>query len=48
MMRYVELVKRVDGRKLIIAGHFTNEEIYYLRREGYRAVVKEKIDVKAA
>lgn len=42
-MRYIELVKRLDGRNLIIVGHLTNEEIYYLKAEGYRVVTKEKL-----
>lgn len=43
MMRYIELFKSVDGRKLLIVGHLTNEEIYYLKQEGYRVAVKEKL-----
>lgn len=42
-MRYIELVKRLDGRNLIIVGHLTNEGIYYLKAEGYRVVTKEKL-----
>lgn len=42
-MRYIELVKRLGRSKYFIAGHLTNEEIYYLRKEGYRVVVKEKL-----
>lgn len=42
-MRYIELVKRLDGRKLLIVGHLTNEEIYYLWAEGYRVMTKEQL-----
>ena len=36
MMQYIELVKRVDGQKLIVAGFLDKEEIRALRAEGYR------------
>ena len=42
-MRYIELVKRAGGCKLLIVGHLTNEEIYYLRQDGYRVMTKEKL-----
>ena len=35
-MKYIELVKRVDGQALIVVGWFSKEEIQALRAEGYR------------
>lgn len=35
-MRYVELVKRVDGQELVIVGYFEQEYIKHLQAEGYR------------
>lgn len=35
-MKYIELVKRVDGQELLVAGYLTAEEIQLLYAEGYR------------
>ena len=37
MMKYIELVKQVDGQELIVAGLLSKEEIQALRAEGYHS-----------
>lgn len=45
-MRYIELVKRAGGRKLLIAGHLSAQEIYELKQQGYWMLHQERIDYR--
>lgn len=45
-MRYVELVKRVSGQYLLIAGHLSAQEIYELKQQGYWMLHQERIDYR--
>ena len=41
-MMYVELVKRIDGDKLILVGYFTKSKLKALKLEGYRQLPANK------
>lgn len=41
-MRLAELSKKVSRQKLQLIGHFTNEELYELRKEGWWIEWREK------
>lgn len=45
-MRLVELTKRVSLQQLYRAGHFTDEELFELRKNGWRIVWQEKPKAK--
>lgn len=41
------LTKKVSRQQLYIHGHFTREELYYLRKEGWRVEWRDKPAPKA-
>lgn len=47
-MMYVELVKRIDQDKLMIAGYFTKNELKALKLEGYRQLPANKNGIRVA
>ena len=47
-MMYVELVKRIDQDKLMIAGYFTKSELKALKLEGYRQLSANKNGIRVA
>ena len=47
-MMYVELVKRIDQDKMVIAGYFTKRELKALKVEGYRQLPANKNGIRVA
>ena len=47
-MIYVELVKRINQDKLMIAGYFTKSELKALKLEGYRQLPANKNGIRVA
>lgn len=40
-MRLAELSKRISRKDIFLYGHFTNEEIFYLKRDRWKVVWRE-------
>lgn len=37
-----ELTKKVSSQRLFLYGHITNEELYYLKQDGWSIVSRER------